>query len=425
MVMELEELTLEVKKVDDSLTRLEQKIANLQQEKIKLEDKKNLLVCQIESLHELRSMQDKVSDWEAMTFPWTQILLTTLNSVFKIESFRPLQLPCINALMSKRDVMLIMPTGGGKSLCYQLPAVISGGFALVISPLVSLMEDQLMSVKRLGINCAMINSSSPQAHVKKVHSSMIDKSDRTLKLVYVTPEKIAKSKVFMSKLDKAYGLGRLSIIVIDEVHCASQWGHDFRPDYKVLGILKRQFPNSPLLGLTATATSKVFSDCKNILNLRSCLIFKASYNRPNLFYEVQNKVSSQKEQVDTMIQLIKSRFKDQSGIVYCFSQKDAEQVSIALQTGSISATCYHGGMDAGDRTKAHTEWYDGKMQVSLILLYYNSQTIVHVPSSCNYPILCIRKIESSLLVILIKFGQGHCTIVQGLWPRFCKKIIKI
>ena len=363
--MELDELTLEVKKVDDSLTRLEEKMAKLQEEKTKLEDRKSLLISQMESLHELRSLQDKVSDWETKTFPWTQKILTTLSNVFKIESFRPLQLSCINALLSKRDVMLIMPTGGGKSLCYQLPAVISSGFTLVISPLVSLMEDQLMSVKRLGINSAMINSSSSQAHVKKVHYSMTDKSDESLKLVYVTPEKIAKSKVFMSKLDKAYRLGRLSIIVIDEVHCASQWGHDFRPDYKVLGILKRQFPSSPLLGLTATATSKVFSDCKNILNLRSCLIFKASYNRPNLFYEVHNKVSSHKEQVNTMIQLIKSRFKNQSGIVYCFSQKDVEQVCIDLLTGGVSATCYHGSMDARDRTKAHTEWCDGKMQVSI------------------------------------------------------------
>lgn len=362
--MESEQLMLELKIVDESLARIQKRIDKLQQDKSNLEDKKALLVSQIESLHELRDLQDIVSDWESKSFPWTQNLWNTLNSVFKIESFRPLQLSCINALLSKRDVMLIMPTGGGKSLCYQLPAVVNNGFTLVISPLVSLMEDQLMSVKRLGIDSAMLNSDSSRSHVSHVHSCMTDKSNASLKLVYVTPEKIAKSKQFMSKLEKAYGLGRLSLIVIDEVHCASQWGHDFRPDYKILGILKRQFPETPLLGLTATATSKVFSDCKNILNLSSCLVFKASYNRPNLMYEVHDKGSSHKEQMDIMIGLIKKCFKQESGIIYCFSQKDAEQVCIGLHAGGISATCYHAGMVASDRTRAHNNWCDGKMQVS-------------------------------------------------------------
>ena len=166
-----------------------------------------------------------------------------------------------------------------------------------------------MSVDKLGIKSSMLNANSSKAHINETHTNMIDKSNNTLKLVYVTPEKIAKSKRFMSKVEKAYQLGRLSRIVIDEVHCASQWGHDFRPDYKILGILKRQFPNAPIMGLTATATAKVIDDCKKLLSIPQCVVFKASYNRPNLFYEVRAKPSSHKEQVRDIADLIKRSFK--------------------------------------------------------------------------------------------------------------------
>ena len=176
------------------------------------------------------------------------------------------------------------------------------------------MEDQLLAVKCVGIEAAMLNASSSREEVSRVHSAMTDaKKGASLRLLYVTPEKLSKSKRFMSKLEKMYEMGRLSRIVIDEVHCASQWGHDFRPDYKILGVLKRQFPKTPILGLTATATSKVLADCQDILSLKSCLTFRASYNRPNLFYEVRYKPSSLKAQVEEIAGLIKTKFTKQSG----------------------------------------------------------------------------------------------------------------
>ena len=251
-------------------------------------------------------------DWERGDFPWTSNVKKILRSTFKIDQFRPLQASCINATLSSKDTFLIMPTGAGKSLCYQLPAVVNPGLTLVISPLVSLMEDQLLAVRRLGIEAATLNASTPQADVSRVHSTMVDEKG-SLKILYVTPEKIAKSKRFMSKLEKCYEIGGLSRIVIDEVHCASQWGHDFRPDYKILGILKRQFPFVPLLGLTATATATVLEDIKQILCLKECLLFRASYNRANLVYEVRLKKSSHRAQMEALCALIKRRFPSMSG----------------------------------------------------------------------------------------------------------------
>ncbi|CAN2391155.1 Belongs to the helicase family. RecQ subfamily, partial [Pristimantis euphronides] len=264
--------------------------------------------------------------------------------------------------MAGKDVFLVMPTGGGKSLCYQLPAVCSAGFTLVICPLVSLMEDQLMVLERLGVSSTALNASSSKNHVKWVHGEMIDRSSR-LKLIYVTPEKIAKSKLFMSRLEKAYQAGRLARIAIDEVHCCSQWGHDFRPDYKTLGILKRQFPNAPLIGLTATATSHVLKDAQKILCVPRPLTFTASFNRPNLFYEVRTKPSSANDFIEDIVKLINGRYKGQSGIVYCFSQKDSEQVTISLQKLGVRAGTYHANMEARDKTKVHTLWTENKIQV--------------------------------------------------------------
>jgi len=251
-------------------------------------------------------------DWENGDFPWTSNVRKILRSTFKIDQFRPLQASCINATLSSKDTFLIMPTGAGKSLCYQLPAVVNPGLTLVISPLVSLMEDQLLAVKARGIDAATLNSSSSQADVSRVHSAMVDKKGG-LKILYVTPEKLAKSKRFMSKLEKCNEIGGLSRVVIDEVHCASQWGHDFRPDYKFLGILKRQFPFVPLLGLTATATATVVEDVKQILSLKDCLLFRASYNRANLVYEVRLKKSSHRAQMEALSAVIKRRFPSMSG----------------------------------------------------------------------------------------------------------------
>lgn len=312
--MDPDVLKKELEDVEKELELVQNELDRLLQSQEDLLKKKRMLNSQLLSAETSNIQQNSElfsQDWEKGDFTWNADVQSTLRS-FKIDRLRPLQASCINATLSRKDVILIMPTGAGKSLCYQLPAVLSPGLTLIIAPLVSLMEDQLLAVRNLGIESSSLNASSTREDVNLIHSKMTEQCG-TLKLLYVTPEKLSKSKRFMSKLEKMYDLGRLSRIVIDEVHCASQWGHDFRPDYKILGILKRQFPSVPILGLTATATSHVLDDVKRMLSMEECLVFRASYNRSNLFYEVQMKKSVHKAQMEVMSALIKRKFSSNSG----------------------------------------------------------------------------------------------------------------
>ncbi len=268
--------------------------------------------------------------------------------MFKLEAFRPLQLETINVTLSRLDCLVIMPTGGGKSMTYFISALVDTGLTLVVSPLVSLIEDQLWILRSLGIQAESLNSNTSKEDLKRIQNEMTNQNSN-MKLLYVTPEKLAKSKAFMNKLEKSYELKIFKRIVIDEVHCCSAYGHDFRPDYKFLGIMKRQFPNCSLLGLTATATQSVIDDIKKILNLQKFILFKSSFNRPNIFYEVKQKSSNHEECMNDIAKLIKNRFLNQSGIVYCFSQKESEQVAQELQSRGIRTGSYHANMDSNER----------------------------------------------------------------------------
>ncbi|XP_066561714.1 ATP-dependent DNA helicase Q1 isoform X2 [Amia ocellicauda] len=364
-----EEIQQELDSVEYELQAIELQISELHERQVELNSTKNRLKKKLKQATE-QSPSAGTSTAQAVDlqsfvkkdFPWSKKVQKNLDEIFHLSAFRPLQLQTINITMSGKDVFLVMPTGGGKSLCYQLPAVSSEGFTLVIAPLVSLMEDQLMYLERLGISAATLNASSTKEHNKWVLNAMLEKSSE-FKLLYVTPEKIAKSKMFMSKLEKAYHAGRLTRIAVDEVHCCSQWGHDFRPDYKVLGILKRQFPNVPLIGLTATATSNILKDCQKILCVENPLTLTASFNRPNLYYEVRDKPSSTEDFTEDIAKLITGRYKDQSGIIYCFSQKDSEYVAVNLQKMGIRAKHYHANMEAADKSDVHRNWTDNKIQV--------------------------------------------------------------
>ncbi|KAM6162627.1 LOW QUALITY PROTEIN: ATP-dependent DNA helicase Q1, partial [Erethizon dorsatum] len=360
-------LTEELDSVTNELHAVDIQIQELTERRQELLQKKSALTKKIEQCLEdsdagaSKECDSSPAAWNK-DFPWSDKVKDVLQNVFKMQKFRPLQLETINATMAGEEVFLVMPTGGGKSLCYQLPALCSDGFTLVICPLISLMEDQLMVLKQLGISATMLNASSSKEHVKWVHAEMVNKNSK-LKLIYVTPEKIAKSKMFMSRLEKAYEARRFTRIAVDEVHCCSQWGHDFRPDYKALGILKRQFPNTSLIGLTATATNHVLKDAQKILCVEKCFTFTASFNRPNLYYEVRQKPSNTEDFIEDIVKLINGRYKGQSGIIYCFSQKDSEQVTISLQKLGIHAGAYHANMEPEDKTKVHTRWSANELQV--------------------------------------------------------------
>ncbi|KAK9525390.1 hypothetical protein VZT92_016103 [Zoarces viviparus] len=369
------DVQVQLDSVEAELEEVELQITELLQKQAELTGRKDALLQRLGEVcdaaqpasskscgaHPVLSKQEMLL-YDGTDFPWSKEVEQHLKSSFHLSTFRPLQLRAINLTLSGRDLFLVMPTGRGKSLCYQLPAVCSKGFTLVVSPLVSLMEDQIMSLKSIDVAAATLNASSSKEHAKTVMAGMLDPK-APFKLLYVTPEKIAKSKLLMSRLEKAHNAGLLSRIAVDEVHCCSQWGHDFRPDYKLLGILKRQFPNVPLLGLTATATSSVLKDCEKILCVPQPITLSASFNRTNLYYEVRVKDSNYDASISDVASLIKSRYKDQSGIVYVFSQKDAESVSSALQKSDILAFPYHSHMDPGDKSRVHRKWTSNKIQV--------------------------------------------------------------
>ncbi|XP_077400980.1 ATP-dependent DNA helicase Q1 isoform X1 [Vanacampus margaritifer] len=363
----------ELDSVEAELELVELQIAELLEKKTDLTLRKNTLLCKLEEAAYASSSSSQTSrtgsemsaeemqHYDGTDFAWSKDVTQHLKDSFHLSEFRPLQLRAINLTLSGKDLFLVMPTGRGKSLCYQLPAICSDGFTLVVTPLVSLMEDQLMYLKSINVAAEMLNASSSKEHSKTVLAGMICKTT-PFKLLYVTPEKIAKSKMFMSRLEKANNANLLSRIAVDEVHCCSQWGHDFRPDYKLLGILKRQFPKVPVIGLTATATSSILEDCTKILCVQKPISLTASFNRINLYYEVRAKVSDAALMND-IASLIKNRYKDKSGIIYVFSQKDAESVSSELQQKDIVAAPYHANLNPDDKSRTHRKWTSGKIQV--------------------------------------------------------------
>ncbi|CAN6461375.1 unnamed protein product [Victoria cruziana] len=301
-------------------------------------------------------------DWSGQ-FEWDGRAEDIRFNIFGISAYRANQREIINAVMSRRDVLVIMAAGGGKSLCYQLPAMLCDGITVVVSPLLSLIQDQVMGLTALGIPTNMLTSTTSKEDEKLIYKTL-EKGEGPLKLLYVTPEKVSKSKRFMSKLEKCHHAGRLSVISVDEAHCCSQWGHDFRPDYKNLAILKTQFPDVPMMALTATATQKVQADLIEMLRIPKCVKFVSTVNRPNLFYKVKGKSSVGKVVIDDIANFINQSYpNNESGIIYCFSRKESEQVAKDLRQLGISADYYHADMDAHARERVHMLWSSNKIQV--------------------------------------------------------------
>src|ERR1044071_9148147 len=282
--------------------------------------------------------------------PLTDQLLHLLKQSFGFDSFRPLQEEIIRDALDDRDVFALLPTGAGKSLCFQLPALARPGLTVVISPLISLMKDQVDALTATGVSATFLNSTLKSSEIGE---RMLALRNGKYRLLYVAPERLLLPG-FLANVKE----WPVSLIAIDEAHCISEWGHDFRPEYRQLAQLRDLFPATPLMALTATATRRVQTDIVKRLRLRQPSCYVASFNRPNLSYRVEAKDGAYKQ----LLRFVKSHA-DDSGIVYCQSRNNAEKLASRLQEDGIEAKPYHAGLDAAIRSKNQEMFLRDDVQV--------------------------------------------------------------
>ncbi|MGA8572849.1 MAG: DNA helicase RecQ [Desulfobaccales bacterium] len=277
-------------------------------------------------------------------------MLNLLKTHFGFDQFLPLQEEIIRRVISRQDAFVLMPTGGGKSLCYQMPALMLPGLTLVISPLIALMKDQVDALQANGIPAQFINSTLGYAAIAQIQR---EAQAKKIKILYVAPERLILHNFqdFLKKIT-------VSLIAIDESHCISEWGHDFRPDYRNLKLLRNIFPEVPVMALTATATKKVREDIICQLSLERAKIFISSFNRPNLTYAVLPK----KDSYDQLIQILRKHQKD-SVIIYCFSRKDTEHLAADLRHEGFEALPYHAGLESEARLANQEKFIRDEVQI--------------------------------------------------------------
>lgn len=283
---------------------------------------------------------------------WKEIMIETLKSYFGYDSFRPQQEAIITNLMEKKDTLVLMPTGGGKSICYQLPALLCEGTAIVVSPLIALMKDQVEALRANGIAAGALNSGNDETENANLRRACIEGK---LKLLYISPEKL------LSEADYLLRDIQISLFAIDEAHCISQWGHDFRPEYTKMGFLRRQFPEVPVIALTATADKITREDIIRQLHLAEPSVFITSFDRPNLSLTVKRGYQ-QKEKSKAILEFI-GRHPGESGIIYCMSRSKTETVAQMLRKQGFRCGAYHAGLSPQLRDETQNDFINDRIQI--------------------------------------------------------------
>lgn len=323
----------------------------------------------------LRVDADEVDEnVQALRFRHATDVSWVLRNIFGLSSFRPHQLEAINTTLNGEDVFCLMPTGGGKSLCYQLPALVSSGktrgVTVVISPLLSLIHDQVMHLNELQVPAFSVTGDSTASARKRVFDSLLrpTQPERQGQLLYATPEFVSKSSIARDLFGQLLRQRRLARFVVDEAHCVSQWGHDFRPDYKHLSRLRTQYPNVPIMAMTATAPPRVQKDILSVLGMERARTFVSSFNRANLHYEVRRKGSTV---LRDMADFIKAHHDGHCGIIYCLSKRACEEVAQKLvENYHLPSKHYHAGMSKNDRKMFQREWQEGRIKIMVATIAF-------------------------------------------------------
>ena len=299
--------------------------------------------------------------------------LETLEDYFGHSSFRPLQEEVVDAILAKQDVLMILPTGGGKSLCYQLPTLLMEGITVVVSPLLALMHDQVVALKANGIPAAMLSSMQDLDESQKIEAQL---RDGEIKLLYVAPERLTNA-YFLNLLHQL----PINFFVIDEAHCVSEWGHEFRENYRRLSLLKEQFMTTPIAAFTATATHAVESDIASNLGLQNPKRVRGSLFRENLTINARHRIKDGREQLIEFLKLHTA----ESGIIYTLSRKSTEAVAHFLQTKGIEAKAYHAGLSTEEKNSTYADFVADRVQIVVATIAFgmgidksNIRFVVHM-----------------------------------------------
>lgn len=292
-----------------------------------------------------------------MSLPAVDSLALALKDTFGFTTFRPLQREIMEETLAGRDVLALLPTGGGKSLCYQLPALVRSGLTLVVSPLIALMKDQVDSLLENGVKAAYLNSSLSEDESKGTWRQLFRGE---IKILYLSPERLLHEGM----LDTLEQL-KLEFVAVDEAHCISSWGHDFRPEYRALKAVRERFPQVPMLALTASATERVRHDIVEMLTLKNPKNFVASFNRPNLSYRIVPRLSPIKQILEIL-----AGYKEESGIIYCLSRARTEAVALDLTKKGIKAEAYHAGLTADERARRQERFVKDETQVMVATIAF-------------------------------------------------------